>query len=870
MFSVESFKLSNPQCNAAQPNAPLDLPSDPTIDLPSDSSACGATKKQSKLNLRFKRRSREVSRKRFKFLTSDRQIALDIVKHCCGLKCLYNLGMKKLKHIREKFLHLDSERQDIYLVSCMQMIEDNMSVMRVGFEYFFTQGMPCCRAAFKIAMGVGNFRIHRVQQGFLNGDLILDTFHVGTKGSVGRHAMNWMMNYFSLHCEVMPTTGRLHLSDNFTHREVFQIYREDMENRNEKYVLYRHFTRLWKEEFNNVSIPRKVRMGECSVCATLKNMAKGATTPQEKHNFKNLLNNHRDSQALERKKAIHHRSKALRNPERYMCLLINGMDQKKTCLPHFYRIPKDIGDEVLVQMHLVGALVYNGTVMSKVFFTYPNVHNDPNLIVTVIHRVLQSWKGLLPPTLYLQLDNTARENKNSTVFGYLSMLVEKQVFQKVKVNFLLVGHTHDHIDQMFSTFSNKLARNNAFTLPILSELISEAYTPKPEVQHLTQIYDFKHFCSMGLDNSAKVLAPLHNISFNHVFLMRRVDEITLLFAKQYSSSLGWEPKEGCRFLLQVPNLSTVTVYGAEQSPYEDKNNIERCGSVVDQSKSWMHALIEKKRHIERAKKYAGDQDVSWWEDFFNHQEEIIQYTIAGHWPVDVPFTWDFCTQRSVNVAQACNVDALQSFIHPPERNIYVGPRMTKQAEARWQGNLIEINVGTLIAVLADGDEATRPFWIAKVLEITKDIDQRRIEALVVHWYYTKSSNAFTGKYNLEMVCDTKRRGSKRKKNIRSTSTLKMDDVDILVYDFSLTKTGHLRKATINMIKQKLPDVCGTGNHRKTRRVVHDPAEFGMYVDEDRALVDIEEEEESSQQYEIESSASDDEGVDIDRQSCELH
>ncbi|KAH7284934.1 hypothetical protein KP509_33G003100 [Ceratopteris richardii] len=94
-----------------------------------------------------------------------------------------------------------------------------MSVTRVGFEYFFTQGMPCCRAAFKIAMGVGNFRIHRVQQGFLNGDLILDTFHVGTKGSVGRHAMNWMMNYFSLHCEVMPTTGRLHLSDNFTRRE---------------------------------------------------------------------------------------------------------------------------------------------------------------------------------------------------------------------------------------------------------------------------------------------------------------------------------------------------------------------------------------------------------------------------------------------------------------------------------------------------------------------------------------------------------------------------------------------------------------------------------------------------------------------------
>ncbi|KAH7289463.1 hypothetical protein KP509_30G003200 [Ceratopteris richardii] len=111
-----------------------------------------------------------------------------------------------------------------------------------------------------------------------------------------------------------------------------------------------------------------------------------------------------------------------------MCLLIDGMDKRKTYLPHFYRIPKDIRDEVLMQMHLVGALVYNGTVMSKVFFTYPNVHNDPNLTITIIHRVLQSWKGLLPPTLYLQLDNTTRENKNSTVFGYLCMLVDKQVF----------------------------------------------------------------------------------------------------------------------------------------------------------------------------------------------------------------------------------------------------------------------------------------------------------------------------------------------------------------------------------------------------------------------------------------------------------
>ena len=105
------------------------------------------------------------------------------------------------------------------------------------------------------------------------------------------------------------------------------------------------------------------------------------------------------------------------------------MDQKKTYLPYFQRMLKDIGDECLVQIHLVGCLLYSKEIKPHVYFTYPNIHNDPNITVTVMQRVLQSWPGILPPVLYMQLDNTTRENKNSTVFGYLSMLVEKGIFK---------------------------------------------------------------------------------------------------------------------------------------------------------------------------------------------------------------------------------------------------------------------------------------------------------------------------------------------------------------------------------------------------------------------------------------------------------
>jgi hypothetical protein len=65
------------------------------------------------------------------------------------------------------------------------------------------------------------------------------------------------------------------------------------------------------------------------------------------------------------------------------------------------------------------------------------------------------------------------------VFGYLSMLVEMGIFQKVKFGFLLVGHTHDHIDQMFRCFSITLKRKKVGILPSLIECIKKTYIPEP-------------------------------------------------------------------------------------------------------------------------------------------------------------------------------------------------------------------------------------------------------------------------------------------------------------------------------------------------------------------------------------------------------
>jgi hypothetical protein len=53
------------------------------------------------------------------------------------------------------------------------------------------------------------------------------------------------------------------------------------------------------------------------------------------------------------------------------------------------------------------------------------------VVVLTIIRALER-NDFLPPIFYLQLDNTARENKNKTMIAFMSLLVEQGIFEKVR------------------------------------------------------------------------------------------------------------------------------------------------------------------------------------------------------------------------------------------------------------------------------------------------------------------------------------------------------------------------------------------------------------------------------------------------------
>src|SRR5450759_3449135 len=234
-----------------------------------------------------------------------------------------------------------------------------------------------------------------------------------------------------------------------------------------------------------------------------------------------------------------------------MGIVIDGMDQKKTRLPHCPRTPKSMDESCLLQMHVVGCLVFNKELHSRVFLNYPNLHNDGNLTITILQRVLNEWEereGGLPPVLYLQLDNTSRENKNNLLMTYLHMLLRKKVFKKIKIGFLLVGHTHDQIDQMFSTFSKRLGKHKAFTFEELRLIIAEAYTPTPVITLLTETFDFREY---AFSAPSFIVQSIRNIKFHHQYKIsfeKSDDTVPTQWGKKFSTDVDWKPVKGVKVL----------------------------------------------------------------------------------------------------------------------------------------------------------------------------------------------------------------------------------------------------------------------------------------------------------------------------------
>lgn len=171
---------------------------------------------------------------------------------------------------------------------------------------------------------------------------------------------------------------------------------------------------------------------------------------------------------------------------------------------YFAKRTSNKGD--VIENRLFGVEVICGK-LSFIMFVSTNqlVKGGANLIVEMtrltiskLAEQLQILDQPMPKVFNFQFDNCG-ENKNITFNAYVSLLIELGHIDCAYMNFLIVGHTHDSLDQIFSVLSNKINDSVIATIPAMHELYSSAHSDYHErpwyVLQLEVVHDWSGFFS---------------------------------------------------------------------------------------------------------------------------------------------------------------------------------------------------------------------------------------------------------------------------------------------------------------------------------------------------------------------------------------
>jgi hypothetical protein len=227
----------------------------------------------------------------------------------------------------------------------------------------------------------------------------------------------------------------------------------------------------------------------------------------------------------------------MNEPDQYMSLIIDGMDQNTTWVPKFKQSVKGI-ESRYIKTHLCGVLVHGIGLHCHVWIDAHHKH-DSNQVVTSIMEVIKDVKrrrGRLPPYLRIQADNCGRKNKNVYILALCGTLVALGIFKEIQLSFLIVGHTHEDIDQRFSTISSALKRQDIHSLKELLSII-KLKPPRTEpfvvAEHLEHIRDWKSFITPYLRHN-----ELIGTSQPHHFRFYKDGGIPQVQSKMYERTPG--------------------------------------------------------------------------------------------------------------------------------------------------------------------------------------------------------------------------------------------------------------------------------------------------------------------------------------------
>ena len=311
---------------------------------------------------------------------------------------------------------------------------------------------------------------------------------------------------------------------------------------------------------------------------------------------------------------------------------------------------------------------------------------------------------------------------------------------------MLVGHTHDDIDQMFSRVSTYLHRNDATTLPKLHSAVKTSYSKCNLVDDVEEVLDWKEWF-------APCRVPLHGHTKMQQFKIEWHRERVRLFCKDRTDSPMYEPLLGLEILKEGK---------------EPRGPAPTCTVHKDLP------LPELRRGIEYFSNYFDESEKHAWEDFFEHEDQREVPGVSSTWQTFV-HTMETChtdpneEEKASNDAKVSEEgeDIVFEATEDDRPAIYTGAYRNRPRDVQ------PLKVGDWMALRADGHDGY-PFWIVKCLSL----DNGKINIL---WHECTKGDG-TGKWY-----------PVKKQNSNQWYTQDIEEDTILRFDIRMTTADKLFK-----------------------------------------------------------------------------
>lgn len=368
--------------------------------------------------------------------------------------------------------------------------------------------------------------------------------------------MAWLRLHGGFYGDYMPHEMVIEVPE-YTVKELYFTYTASMSLAGEQPVCIGTLYKAMRRDDCGMRLRLRRTFKTCTECDRINNAIKSTCEPSLRNALGEEKAAHIKFQSEERMVYAEHKMMAVQYPDRILVIVMDDMDQAKTNLPQSDRPTTEKQDCPKLRVHVTGIRVHGEPQYTKLFTWYDHFPSDANVPIEVLLRTLSTIKadrGELPPTLYLQLDN-CRVNKNRWVITLLAVLVEADIFERVSMNFLLVGHTHCDIDQVFSVIARAL--RNTSTVSTLDDLHGVITSSRQgqnafHVEHLLDICDWKPWLN-------SVMVKMRNHSVPRSFLVRKLNGETRLWvaATMQHATDTYEPEGGLSVLRPNLQLSQI-------------------------------------------------------------------------------------------------------------------------------------------------------------------------------------------------------------------------------------------------------------------------------------------------------------------------